>query len=242
MTNQDKTHIPKTIHQVWEGRNGDAPCDLLLRLAETWKEENPSWKYRFWNYKTIDKFLLEYFPGFIEKYFSFRYDVQRWDAIRYLILYKFGGVYADLDYECLEPLDWLFENKNCCLGLEPQEHCQLFNKSRIIGNAFMAVVPKHPFFKCIIEEISNNHSDAQNKFSFVMETTGPDMITMLYKSYPEKEQIWLIPSELTSPVSKNEVALIVQGKATDSIAEKIEKAYAVHYYFGSWCDDGIINP
>lgn len=237
MTTQDKTQIPKIIHQVWEGRNGDAPGDLLLRLADTWKAENPSWEYRFWNYKSIDQLLLEDFPWFIEKYNSFRYDVQRWDAIRYLILYKFGGVYADLDYECLEPLDWLFENKNCCFGLEPQEHCLLFDKPYIIGNALMAVAPQHPFLQFIIEEISNNNSKAHNKFNFVMETTGPDMITSLYRRYPDKDQIWLIPSELTSPVSKNEVALIIQGKANDSIAEKIEKAYAVHYYFGSWLEN-----
>jgi mannosyltransferase OCH1-like enzyme len=234
MESQQKTQIPKIIHQVWEGRNGDAPGELLLRLAETWKEENPSWEYRFWNYKTIDQFLLEYFPGFIEKYKRFRYDVQRWDAIRYLILFKFGGVYADLDYECLEPLDWLNGNKNCCLGLEPIDHCRIFKKEFITGNAFMAVEPQHPFFQCIIEEISNNHSEAQDKFNYVLETTGPDMMSRLYERYPEKDQIWLIPSEFTSPLSKKEVSLIVQGKATDAIARKIEKAYAVHYFFGSW--------
>ena len=226
--------IPKIIHQIWEGRDGSIPGDLLLRMAETWKEENPSWEYRFWNYKTIDQFLLEYFPGFIDKYFSFRYDVQRWDAIRYLILFKLGGVYADLDYECLEPLDWLSGSKNCCLGLDPPEHSSIFNKSYIISNAFMAVKPRHPFFQCIIKEISNNYSDAQDKFNYVLETTGPYMLSKLYESYQNKDQIWLIPSELTSPLSKNEVAIIIQGKATDSIAEKIEKAYAVHYFFGSW--------
>jgi hypothetical protein len=60
------------------------------------------------------------------------------------------------------------------------------------------------------------------------------MMSRLYERYPEKDQIWLIPSELTSPLSKMEVGLIIQGKATDIIAEKVEKAYAIHYYFGSW--------
>ena len=234
MKNQHKNKIPKIIHQVWEGCTGDTPSDLLLRLAETWKEENPSWEYRFWNYKTIDKFLSGYFPEFIEKYFSFRYDVQRWDAIRYLILLKFGGVYADLDYECLEPLDWLLGNKNCCLGLEPPEHDRIFNKPYTVGNAFMAVKPGHPFFSAIIKEISNNHSDAQDKFTHVLETTGPYMMSKLYETYPDKDQIWLIPSEFTSPLSKMEVKMIINGKPNDIIEKKIEKAYAVHYYFGSW--------
>src|SRR5450759_1503847 len=146
-TEMNNSRIPKIIHQVWEGRNGEAPDKILLRLAETWKTENPSWEYRFWNYKMIDKFLSENFPGFIERYNSFRYDVQRWDAIRYLILLKHGGVYADLDYECLEPLDWLINKKDCCLGLDPPDHARIFKKSFIISNAFMAVIPQHEFFK-----------------------------------------------------------------------------------------------
>jgi len=226
--------IPKIIHQIWEGRNGEKPDEMLFQLAESWKNENPEWEYRFWGYKAIDQFLLDYFPEFIEKYNDFRYDVQRWDAIRYLILLKLGGVYADLDYECLEPLDWLWGKKSCCLGLDPVEHSRIFNKPYIISNAFMAVVPQHPFFKAIINEISNNHSNSQDKFNYVLETTGPYMLSNLYESYLKKNQIWLIPSELTSPLSKNEVISIIRGRSTDVIAEKIEKAYAVHYFFGSW--------
>ena len=60
------------------------------------------------------------------------------------------------------------------------------------------------------------------------------MLSNLYESYSNKDQIWLVPSELTSPLSKNEVILIMEGMSTDIIAEKIEKAYAVHYFFGSW--------
>lgn len=226
--------IPKIIHQVWEGRNGEEPGKILFELAESWKNENPEWEYRFWNYQAIDQFLLDYYPEFIEKYKDFRFDVQRWDAIRYLILLKFGGVYADLDYECLEPLDWLLGNKSCCLGLEPTEHSRIFNKSFLVGNAFMAVVPQHPFFEAIINEISNNHSNYKDKFNYVLETTGPIMLSNLYESYLEKNDVWLIPSELTSPLSKNEVISIINGKSTDVIAGKIEKAYAVHYFFGSW--------
>jgi inositol phosphorylceramide mannosyltransferase catalytic subunit len=108
MSELQQTQIPKIIHQIFEGRDGSIPGEILLKLVETWKEKNPFWEYRFWNYEKIDKFLIEYFPEFIEIYKNFRYDVQRWDAIRYLILFKFGGFYADLDYECLEPLDWLY--------------------------------------------------------------------------------------------------------------------------------------
>ena len=43
-----------------------------------------------------------HYPELIPVYESFPYAVQRWDAIRYLILYTFGGLYVDLDYECTD--------------------------------------------------------------------------------------------------------------------------------------------
>ena len=226
--------IPKIIHQIFEGRNGETPSDFLLTLSQTWKEHNPEWEYMFWDYKKIDQFLGDYFTQFIEKYHSFKYDVQRWDAIRYLILYQFGGLYADLDYECIEAIDSLVQDKPCSLGLDPPEHSEIFNKPYIISNAFMTSVPKHLFFKSIIDEISNNNSDATDKFNYVLETTGPYMLGNLYEQSPFKDEIKLIPSELISPLSKNEVFLIIKGRANDLIETKVEKAFAIHYFFGSW--------
>ncbi|WP_246867052.1 glycosyltransferase [Parabacteroides distasonis] len=31
--------------------------------------------------------------------------MQRWDAIRYLILYRMGGMYVDFDYQSLERME-----------------------------------------------------------------------------------------------------------------------------------------
>lgn len=62
-----------------------------------WKEHHPDWEYCFWNKEAIEKFMDEYFPELIPIYNEFRYPVQRWDAIRYLILYHIGGLYVDLE-------------------------------------------------------------------------------------------------------------------------------------------------
>jgi mannosyltransferase OCH1-like enzyme len=231
------TTIPLIIHQIYEGRDGTTPNEILLELAKTWKEKNPSFEYQFWDYKKIDAFLENYYPDFILTYHNFRYDVQRWDAIRYLILYHFGGIYADLDYECIESIELLFKDRSCCCGTEPPEHGRIFHRPYIISNAFMAVEPKHPFFKLIIKTISNNHSNAKDKFNYVLETTGPYMLSQLYEDYNEREKIWLIPSDIISPLSQPEVMLIRNGITTDEISEKVEKAYAIHYFFGSWCYD-----
>jgi len=102
--------IPKIIHQVWEGKKEPKIPIRLRILADTWKEKNPSWEYHLWNADEMDELVRTYFPEFLMIYQSFKYDVQRWDAIRYMILYHYGGVYADLDSECFRSIDSIVEN------------------------------------------------------------------------------------------------------------------------------------
>ena len=122
---------------MWEGKDGPQP-DLLSDLSQTWKEQHPDWTYIFWNGEKIDAFMAGH-AEYRDVYNSYPYAVQRWDMIRYLILYEYGGIYADLDYECIDELDSLLENEFCCLASDPEEHARIFDKAHIVTNAFIAI-------------------------------------------------------------------------------------------------------
>ena len=94
--------IPKIIHQVWEGRTEPCMPTRLQILARTWREQNPDWEYHLWNGEEMDELVEKHFPEYLSMYRSFPYNVQRWDTIRYMILYVYGGVYTDLDTECFK--------------------------------------------------------------------------------------------------------------------------------------------
>lgn len=225
--------IPKIIHQIWEEK---IPLpEFFYQFGETWKEFNPSWEYIFWNKSKMDHFVQENFPDYISILKGYKYDVQRWDVIRYLILYKFGGVYVDFDYECLESLDNLLQDKSCCFGLEPEEHARIFQKKIVISNAFIAIKPRHPFMKQILKTVKHSSSVSEEKLIYVLETTGPHMLIDLYDHYPQKEEISLIPSEFISPLTKMDVANYLNGMIDEELLEKkIQKAVAIHYFWGSW--------
>jgi mannosyltransferase OCH1-like enzyme len=101
-----KNKIPKIIHQIWSGIDESLPEHFKI-LGETWKEHHPAWKYEFWDNDRMNIFVRENYPNYWDAYNRFLYNVQRWDAIRYLILDRIGGMYVDFDYESLEPLDML---------------------------------------------------------------------------------------------------------------------------------------
>jgi len=225
--------IPKIIHQIWEEK---IPLpNVFVEFAKTWKEFNPSWEYVFWDKTKMYNFIQENYPDYISILKEYKYDVQRWDVIRYLILYKHGGVYIDFDYECLESLENLLHDKGCCFGLEPEEHAKSFQKKIVISNAFIAIKPKHPFMKQILETVKYSSSVSEEKLIYVLETTGPHMLTNLYEQCSMKENIWLIPSEIISPLTKMDVINYLNGMIDEELLEKkIQKAVAIHYFWGSW--------
>jgi mannosyltransferase OCH1-like enzyme len=225
--------IPNTIHQIWDDTKNSIPL-FLTNLAETWKRKHPMWKYEFWDKKRIEQFVSCYYPTLLDKYYGLKYDIQRWDIIRYMILYKVGGLYVDFDYECLESVDKYLFGKSCCLGLEPKEHTGLLSKVRI-SNAFIATIPLHPFIGLLLENAIKAESLSDGKFMYVMETTGPCMVSRVYEKYINKDELYLFPSEMISPLSKGDVVKFVHKKIdADVLNEKLQKAIAIHYFFGTW--------
>ena len=228
--------IPKIIHQIWEGRT-EHLHEPFIQISETWKEHHPEWKYEFWDNSRMNDFVYEYYPEMVGIYFGYQYSIQRWHVIRYLILYQMGGLYADFDYECMESFDkYVTDHSKCYFAMEPAEHF-IFSENKILfNNALMIAPPGHPFFKRIITHLQNMTIQyTGNKYLEVLNTTGSMILTNLYEQYPEKNTIEVFPSEQVSPFSRNEVQDYRNGKADEGLLEiKLQKALAVHYFWGSW--------
>lgn len=234
--------IPKIIHQIWSGIDEPLP-ELAKTLAETWKRDYPNWEYRFWDNKRINSFILQNYPQYWGIYSNFPYDIQRWDVIRYLILYKIGGMYVDFDYESIKPLDKIINNKSCCFALEPKSHCAMELKY-IFNNALMFSVPCHPFMGKIIETVLSRDQiepQADDKNRYVLSTTGPWALVRLYKTLSkfEKKDIYLIPAKYVTPFDLYQAKFVRLGFEDEELINSFNKAYAVHYFLGSWLKEKV---
>jgi glycosyltransferase involved in cell wall biosynthesis len=228
--------IPRIIHQVWEGKNEPLP-EQFSRFADTWKENHPGWQYEFWDRERMDALVQENYPDLVPVYFDYPYDAQRWNAIRYLILYRYGGVYADFDSECLEPVDNYVERGCCYFTVEPDEHARLLQRDFVVSNAFMAAPAGHSFLKHLIDALGDttNTTDETDKVHAVLQTTGSLWLTDLYESWPEKELLCLLPSSSFSPWTHCEVQMYLRGELAEAIMEKkLAGAFAIHYHWRSW--------
>ena len=231
--------ITKIIHQIWSGIDGPLPEQFEI-LGQTWKRDYPDWKYELWDHDKMNQFILDYYPQYWDLYNKYPYNVQRWDVIRYLILYKIGGMYVDFDYESIEPMDKIIAGKYCCFSVETEyKDPGTGHDIYIHNNALMLSVPNHPYMKKIIEIVFSEKMVNHNphpKDRCVLYTTGPMMLNNLYNSLEEdeKETVFLIPAKHVTPFNVRQAHRFRAGDLAQDLEDCLEEAYAVHYFFGGW--------
>jgi mannosyltransferase OCH1-like enzyme len=97
--------IPKIIHYIWLG-GGNKP-ESFPEIFKSWETYAPDFELRLWTEEDIKEFDLP--PYFYEalkiKKFAFASDVMRCH-----ILYRYGGIYFDIDEKLLKPIDRFVNN------------------------------------------------------------------------------------------------------------------------------------
>lgn len=173
--------IPKIIWQTWTDPN----CLTEDRLHPIVKEQlqrtrslNPTYQHNLLMGDDMDNFVkTEYsnHPEILECYDKINITVAKVDLWRYLALYKYGGVYLDMDSAINRPLDELIRPiDNAIISAE--------------GNPGLLVMwaqifaPNHPLLKEIIDHIIDNinHNRYPND---VLNMTGPAAYTRSINKY-----------------------------------------------------------
>lgn len=231
--------IPRLIHQTWKTR--DVPLEFQA-LQRSWIDRNPGFEYRFWTDEDIGRFIAEEHPALLPVFHGYADPIARIDLARYLILRRFGGVYADLDFECLRPIDGLLEGRSFVVGLEPEEHGRLAKAverglPRILCPSFLASVPGHPFWDHLLDRLVEARSSAD-----VLDATGPFLLTRAHAAYEGARHgdgaaaVTVLPPELLYPVTKEDCW---SGRLFDPVfwERATRRAYGVHYWEGTWFRD-----
>jgi hypothetical protein len=175
--------IPKIIHQIWVGTG--VPEELKA-FQESCKFFHPDWEYRLWTQDDIPALNMRNansLPLCIN-------NAQVADLMRYEILYKYGGVYLDMDMECFANLDQLHYAYDLYVGIQP-----LDSDIVQLGVGILGAKAGHPMLKHCIELIGerclsgdrdNNHRAGPLPFttSFLhMANRGPEINIALPAHY-----------------------------------------------------------
>lgn len=170
--------IPKIIWQTYKDPYDDLP-DYIKDTAKTWQELNPEYEYRYMDDKEAESFVLEEFgQEWYDLFINVPIGVMKGDIWRYMIIYKYGGVYADLDCLCILPINtWIKDDYSLIVCPENEtDFCQ-WNFAAKPGNPIIENV-----LRLVKEALSNPDYTNPN---FVHAMTGPSIWTKGIVEYLE---------------------------------------------------------
>ncbi len=184
--------IPKIIHQTWKE---EAIPPGFAAWSKSWRERNPDWRWILWTDRMLLTFAWEHYPELFLAFASYDFGVMRADAGRYMLLHHFGGIYADLDTECLAPLTALESETRVVLCHEPPKHWASPSVQRgypfLLFNGVMASPAQHPFWRRVLDVLPlTSHA------SSILDATGPCMLTGAYLDYVAKQEVRVDPCQL----------------------------------------------
>jgi mannosyltransferase OCH1-like enzyme len=219
----DYLKIPRKIHQIWLG--SELP-KKFAEISEKWKQMHPSWEYKLWT----DDNIKELFPLYNQEIFDQCKNLgEKSDILRYEIIYRFGGLYVDVDYECVKSFEIFSYLYNFYAGIEP-----LDASSMLIGNAFFGSCAQHPILKYCIETIKNYRDE-----KIVTHRTGPWQLTRAICNVCKKikDSIIFFPTSFFYPLGYEQRN--IKFEKNDILKNE---SFGIHYWAGSWTSGPEVGP
>ena len=209
------SNIPKIIHQIWIG-SIPPPQNFL----KTWREkhEKIGFEYILWTEEEMKK--RNFHSKLLNKINKMPEINGKADIFRWEILYKYGGVFADADSYCIEPVTDLVLKHKAFIGYEneqirgkgwaPEEVYGdiLSHLFPLLATGTMAFPKNHLLPKMAIEWISNNDIFCIPEYETIKtawRTVGPGLLTRLYWEN-HWEDITLLPSYYFIPIHNSGLA------------------------------------
>lgn len=170
-----QTGIPKIIHQTAPSDKSKWP-EIWYRCQESWRTHFPDYEYRMWTDEDLDNFMKDKYPEYWPMYQKYPRKIQRIDAARYFILHEYGGIYADMDFECLRP--FMHRVDETKVGVAESQHIE--DNGEEFQNALMISPEKHPFWLEVFKDLKEHANDPADGGGPIW-TTGPQVIVRTYK-------------------------------------------------------------
>ena len=136
---------------IWQTYKTKFPPFESIQPIKTWIDKNPGFSWNYFDDAKCEQFISDHFSQeFVEMYRLLPFGVMKADAWRIAIVYIYGGVYADLDTNCLVPInDWIKDYSFVASEETP---------GGTIGNFTFAAEPRHPILYNCLEQLLINYN------------------------------------------------------------------------------------
>jgi inositol phosphorylceramide mannosyltransferase catalytic subunit len=201
--------IPRVFHQIWiEDGDGDEPVlpERYRAWRDSWMRLHPGWAYRLWNLRN-----LGFIPNRLDLIAQSPSFAQKADILRYDLLWRFGGVYLDVDFECLRPIDGL---------LNRVENFAVSENGRVLSIGIIGASAGSPYLRRCMDRLPERVGLAPPNLE-----TGPAYFTQCLLGEGFGGDLTVLPSAWFYPYAMHE---------PQRAAGPFPGAYAVHHWAASW--------
>ena len=191
---KSRGNTKKLVHQIYGIFDDGIPLkDIPVFYGNVQKTKSfckkHRYSYKMWNLKSCVNLIHRHFPKYLPLWKAFTLPIQRADFIRYLILYKYGGIYVDCDIHPLRSLDKLFQKDYFFVTWHD-------DKNKLPYNAVMGSQKGEELFLEIAAECQINFYEKIKdpiyktwKGRFVFQTTGHRMLDRVLKRNKKKDHV-----------------------------------------------------
>lgn len=158
----------KIIHQTW--KTNQLP-GLFKNWSESWKACLPDWEYRLHTDDDNRAYIAEHFPSLLDQYDHFGAEqdedayvdnaIRKVDMAKYAYLAVEGGLYVDMDMECLKDPTPIFEKMNnggASHFFVREDDTKGGNEFFAISNSMMGTDGPSKFFRRAVERLQGRSS------------------------------------------------------------------------------------
>ena len=169
--------VPKIIHQLWIG-----PKSIPINAMNTIKQDNPDYEYILWNEERLEGLTI---PKKYKQKIKLMEELNgKADMYRWIILEKYGGVFVDADMISIAPIDDFIINAGPFFCWENE-----IVRNGLCATTIMGFTKEHIIPKLAIQWIMNNRITSPAWIS-----VGPQLLTNIYNSLPDKNVVNVLPS------------------------------------------------
>lgn len=211
---QSTITVPRKIFQTWKTMDLPETCKFFQKSILS---KNKSFSYVLYDDTMVDNFMKSL--SWYNFYKKLPHRIQQIDFFRYCLLYVHGGVYFDIDVECVVSLEpnwnsipvdkitvgeeykWTYDDFKSIYPDFESITGTTFEKNTIIpflGNyAFICSEKSKPmkrFIEFLISKYNQRSKDLEyrlTKDKFIFYTTGPYILTEYY--YQQQDDFHILP-------------------------------------------------
>ena len=168
--------IPKNIFHTHKNE------EIVKDHIKTWRNES-DYRYYFFNDQRLNDYMRGYSDKVYEAFCSVTSPAVKADLWRYIILYEYGGVYADSDIRLISKLnDFIRDDDELIVVYDDKVPCN------DVFQGFIACTPQHPVLKraiCVAADniLCRRYERDGDRPHNVFKISGPSMFGEIVRKY-----------------------------------------------------------